>query len=887
MQQVTITLNKRVVSGHEGMTVLDLAQEAGVDIPTLCHDAHLTPVGACRLCMVENEKTGALLASCVTPIFPGMEINTGSPRVIAHRKMIVKLLLASHPDSCVVCDKGNRCRLRQIAADLGVGHTELERIPQPALIKEVNPYISRDLSKCILCAKCIRACQELVVEGVVDYFHRGFKAQPATFGEESLEKTACTFCGTCVAVCPTGALMERESIYQGTTRTAVTTTCPFCGCGCSVRLEIRDNRVVRATPGKNEGSDRGALCVRGSYGLDFIHSAGRLTKPLVRDGDGFREVPWDVALAAVASGLQRVRGTYGHDSLAVLGSSKCTNEENYLLQMFTRKVLGTNSIDNSASLYNAATREGLGGSVGLMGTTNHLGALEQSDVIIAIGTDADVSAPQASYAIKRAVKFKSAKLIVIDPRRTKLTEFAHVWLRPKFGTDVILLNALAGVIIGEGLLDAEFVARKTANYELLPRALEKYTPEYAEKMTGVPREQIREAARLYARAARSSVVYGTGITKQARGSDSIKALANLALLTGNVWCRGCGIYALQKENNGQGACDMGAIPDFFPGYQRLAGYQTRRRFEKRWQVSLPSKPGMTATEMFWNAKDGKIRGMYVVGENPVVGWAQADLVRDALSALDFLVVQDIFLTETAKMAHVVLPAASFAEKSGTFTNFEGRIGRVRQAVDPVGESLPDWQIILKLSEKMGDPLPFSTLEQVIEEIEEFVPLYEGYCYEDGRFDDDWCFWEQRRESSWQHLSGFARFSAVGLDLEAEPDGYPYTLVLEPSLFHFGSGARTAGASRLNRHAAEAFLAISPSDTERLSVATSDRVRIVSPVAELAAVVKIDGNLPEGTVSLPASFPGANRLFSLEKASGSTRSSLNTCNVRIERNEQHG
>ena len=883
MQQVTITLNKRLVSGHEGMTVLELARETGIEIPTLCHESYLKPVGACRLCLVENEASGALLASCVTPITQGMNINTASPRVIEHRKTIVKLMLASHPDSCVVCDKGNRCQLRQIAAGLGIGDTGLERIPQPAVIAEINPYITRDLSKCILCARCIRARQELVVEGVIDYCKRGFKAYPATFGDFPLEKSECTFCGACVAVCPTGALMEKEKPYQGTTRTSVTTTCPFCACGCSVRLEIKDNRVVRAVPGRDMLSDRGALCVRGSYGYDFIHSMDRLTTPLVRDGESLRAASWEEALHRAADGLQRARENYGPDSLAVLGSPKCTNEENYLLQLFARKILGTNNIDNSASLYQEATRTGLYETLGFPGTTNHLGAVEQSEVIMAIGTDTTVSAPQVAYAIKRAVKFKKAKLIVIDPRQTKLTAFAKIWLRPRVGTDVALLNAIAKVIIDEGLMDTEYVRRKTENFNVLPLSLEKYSPEFAETVTGVPAEKIRQAAHLYAAATKSSIVYGSGIAGHESGRESIKALVNLAELTGNIWCRGCGIYVLQKENNAQGAADMGAVPAYLPGYKRLDDTQARRKFEKRWQVNLPLKRGLSYAQTFRQAIEGNIRALFVVGENPAVSLADTELVREALSSLDFLVVQDIFLTETAKMADVVLPAAGFAEKEGTFTNFEGRVGHVRQAVEPPGESLPDWLILLRLAEAMEKPLPFANLKQVIEEIEELVPHYEGYYYEEGSSG-----WEQRRDSCWEYLNGFVRFTkATYLPEQRNTAEFPLTLIVKPFLNYFGSGARTSRSLRLRFEPPENLLMISPEDAAELSLCAGERFQIISAAGEAEATATLDRQLPAGIVSLPASFPGVRRLFSLSTPGDHGSLTLNSCNVRIERITKNG
>ena len=626
LQPITITLDGREVSGYPGMTVLELAKESGVEIPTLCHDDHLPSTGACRICLVENEQNGALLASCVTPVASGMVINTRSPRVVERRKTIVKLMLTSHPDSCLVCDKGNRCQLRQIASDLGIGLVELQRIPQMASIEEVNPFLERDLSKCILCAKCIRACQELVVEGAIDYFGRGFTTIPATLDSVPLEESECTFCGTCVALCPTGALMEKDRTYGGTIKTRTETTCPFCGCGCSICLEVKDNQIVRSTPGREDSVNRGTLCVRGSYGCDFVNSRDRLTKPLVRRGDAFEEVSWEEALEQVASGLKRVRDDQGPDSIAVLGSSKCSNEDNYVLQRFARTVLGTNNIDNGTRLCTSASRVGLGSSLGFSGTTNHLDDLEQTDLILVVGADPESSAPVVGYAIKRAVKQRGVKLILVDPRQTRLSLFAHLWLRLEVGTDVALMNGLAKVIIDEGLLDEEFVTRRTDNFEAFDQSLEKYTLKYVEKATGVKGQQIRAAARLYAEASRAAIVYGTGITQHTTGTDGVVTLANLALLTGNVGRKGGGIYALQRANNGQGACDMGALPKFLPGYHSVTDVQARKRFEKRWGANLPAEAGLTILESIEQAKEGKIKGMYIVGENPILSFPNPRLI---------------------------------------------------------------------------------------------------------------------------------------------------------------------------------------------------------------------------------------------------------------------
>ncbi len=922
MQPVTITLDGREVSGHSGMTILELARESGIDIPTLCYDPHLTSIGACRICLVENEQTGALVASCVTPIAPGMIINTHSPRVIEHRKNIVKLLLASHPDSCLVCDKGNRCQLRQLASDMGIGWVEFQRIPQMATIEEVNPFIERDLSKCILCAKCIRACQELVVEGAIDYYQRGFANKPATLNNLPLEDSECTFCGTCVALCPTGALTEKERPYRGTTKTKIPTTCPFCGCGCCISLEVKDNHIVRVSPVEEDVVNQGTLCVRGSYGCDFIHSPDRLTTPLIKvnpvrnDGalntalserhlnseygsspllsrnggtngvkESFAEVSWNQVLELVATEFKRIKDEHGPNSLAILGSSKCTNEENYLLQRFARCVLGINNIDNGSRLYSSATRLGLGFSIGFSGTTNYLTDLEQSEVIIVIGANPSASAPIVEYAIKRAVKYKGAKLILIDPRQTKLSSFAHLWLRPKIGTDVALLNSLARVIIDEGLLDEEFVARRTDNFKALTKALERYSPEYAETVTGIPNHEIRAAARLYAMASRAAIVYGSGITQYANGTNGVKAISNLALLTGNIGRRGGGIYALQRENNGQGACDMGALPKFLPGYQDVADAQTRKKFEEQWKVSLPANPGLTAVEMIEQAKEGKIKGLYIVGENPILSFPHSSLVAEALASLDFLVVQDMFLTETARLANVVLPAASFAEKEGTFTNFEGRVNRVRKAIEPPGESLPDWEIILRLAEKIGSPLPFSSLRQVMDEIEELIPLYEGYTDSGRLYQAEPDTRETRRTYMEQFLRGFARFSPVEYIPWAEEakEDYPFTLLTGTILYHFGTGARSSRASRSKKFLPQAFVEIGESDAKKLGISHSDKVKLISPVAELITAVRITDTLPEGIVFMSVSFPESpvNRLFGIVLDPEAKTPSLKACNVRIE------
>ena len=641
---------------------------------------------------------------------------------------------------------------------------------------------------------------------------------------------------------------------------------------------------MRIVPGKESSVNKGTLCVRGSYGCDFIHSPDRLLKPLVKKDNTFEEVSWEEVLEQVATGFKRVKDEQGSGSLAVLGSSKCTNEENYLLQRFARSVLVTNNIDNGGRLYNSASRMGLGPSLGFSGTTSYLSDLEQSELILVIGAAPGSSAPAVGYAIKRAVKQRGVKLLLVDPRQTRLSLFAHLWLRPEVGTDVALINGLARVIIDEGLLDEAFVARRTDNFEAFEEGLKKYTLEYVEKTTGVKGQEIRAAARLYAEAGRAAIVYGTGITQRTGGMDGVGALANLALLTGNVGRKGGGIYALQRENNGQGACDMGTLPKFLPGYQSVTDAQARGKFEERWGVILPAEAGLTTLEIMEKVKKGKIKGMYIAGENPVLSFPNSKRITEILNSLDFLVVQDMFLTETAKLANVVLPAASFAEKAGTFTNFEGRVNRVREAIEPIGESLPDWEIILRLADKMGSPMPYSSLHDVMSEIEELVPSYEAYT--DSERQDELAYGETGRTYGRQLLKGFARFSPVEYTPQAgkRKSDYPFTLLTGTSLYHFGTGSRSSRSLRLKKFSPEAFVEICESDAKKLAITDGEKVKVISAVGEVTAMVKITYTLREGMLFMPVSFPETqvNGLFDIVLNPETKSPSLKACSVKIEK-----
>jgi formate dehydrogenase alpha subunit len=887
VESVTISLNGVEVSGSSGTTILELARESGVHIPTLCSHPALKPAGACRICIVEEEKSGALLASCVTPIAQGQVIVTDSPRVLENRRRILKLLLASHPDTCMVCDKGNRCTLRTLASELGIGLIEYQKIPAVRQVQEVNPFIERDLSKCVLCGKCIRVDQELVVVGAIDYIDRGDRARPTTFNDVPLEQSECTFCGACVAACPTGALMEKDRVYTGSGTSLGPVVCPYCGCGCTLELEVKDGKVVRAHPAEDAAVNHGAACVLGSYALDFINHPDRLTRPLIKKDGELQEATWEAALTLVAEKLGGLRDEAGGAALGVYGSAHGTNEENYLLQRFARTALGTNNIDNGSRLYTPAGRAGLGASIGYAGSTTTIDGLERSPVIVVIGADPDVSAPVVAYAIRRAVKYGGASLVLVDPRETDLASFAGTWLRPKPGTDAVLLNGLARIIVRESRHDVASVSRRTENYAGWTTSLEKFTPAYVEKVTGVPRREVQRVAGLLAAAECATIVYGDGIAQQRSGAAAVGAIGNLAMLTGNDGSRG-GILALFRDSNACGACDLGALPDMLPGYQDIGDDAARQKFARAWSGTLPESPGLTIFQMLEAARANELRGMMIMGENPAGAFPQPESVKAALAALDFLVVADLFLTETAALADVVLPAAAAAEKEGSYTNLGGRVQHSCAVLPPPGESLPEGEIILRLARAMNAPLPFQEPADVVEEIEALVPFYHPV----GEADLEPPGMEPaaggkpvlgaRRLYGGLFPRGFGRFSVTAdLPEDGADADYPFVLLPGPGRFAFGSGARTARSARLAKLAPDDFIALNPADARALKLKDGNQVQVTSAAGSMLADARITDAVPRGMVHA-ARGRGLLDLFGTALTPETGAPALASCAVRLER-----
>jgi formate dehydrogenase alpha subunit len=865
--KVKITIDGREVLADKGQTILECARDNGIFIPTLCHYAKTTNVGACRVCVVEQEGARSLVASCCMPVSPNMVIRTNTPAVRAAQKMIIELMWSSGDHNCLTCEQNGQCELQDLVYWLKIEKPRFD-IKAPAYAPDnSNTMIQRDLNKCILCGRCVRACNEIQVNEVLDFANRSSKAKVGPAFDEDYINSACVFCGECAQVCPTGAITLKQARYAGRPweLDKVRTTCTYCGVGCQMDLFVKDNKIVKVMGNREYGTpNQGSLCVKGRFGMDFVAHSSRLTKPLIRKDGELKETTWEEAYTFIADKLSATKKKHGPDSIAGFSSARVTNEENYIFQKFIRTVIGTNNVDHCARLCHASTVAGLATTFGSGAMTNSIDETEFMKTIFVIGSNTTEQHPVIGMKIKRAVRQNGAQLIVADPREIDLVKYAVLWLRHRPGTDVALLNGMMNVIISENLLDKKYIENRTEGFEEVKKVVQKYTPEYAEKITGVPAEDIKKAARIYAGNGAASIFFSMGITQHTTGVDNVKSCANLSMLCGNVGVEGGGVNPLRGQNNVQGSCDMGALPIVFSGYQPVGNDETRAKFEKAWGVTLPSKPGLTLVETLNAAHDGKIKALYIMGENPMLSDPDLTHAKASLQKLDLLVVQDIFLSETARLAHVVLPAASFAEKDGTFTNTERRVQRIRKAVKAPGEVKADWEIISELATKMGYEMNYSSPEDIMKEVNALTPSYAGITYD--RIEKVGLQWPcpntNHPGTKILHTEKFTRglglFSPIEFKPPAEvPDKeYPFVMTTGRLLYQYHTGTMSRLSVGITERCPESLVEVNPADAKKLGIEDGQLVKVSSRRGKLQVKAIVTERVPEKTVFMNFHFSEA-------------------------------
>ncbi len=881
METIALTIDGKKIICPAETSILEAAEQNGIKIPKLCYHPDLKPFGACRMCLVEDEKTGRLMASCVTPVVPDMVIQTATERIIRHRRNIARLMIAEHPESCIVCSKGNRCQLRWVAAQLGVGETDLYHMPNYKPFEEANPFIIRDLSKCILCGKCIRADHELVVVGAIDYNQRGFGSRPATAHELGLEQSNCTFCGTCVSMCPTGALSAKNSRYVGTPEREAVSICGFCSVGCRLAMGATGEHIIDVNPAQLPESVNGAtLCVRGHFAHDFLNSPQRLISPLGRKEGELVPMAWDDALGLITKKLIEIKNENGPQSIAFLGSSKCTNEENYLFQKIARAMIGTNNIDNGGYIFGQSLMKVLDQKTDGGYRLNRLADLEKAEAILVLGADPNHSVPVVSYYLKKAAQ-KGIPLIVVDPRKTELAAFASVWLAVKPQSDLELINGLAALLHEDKTYDSSFVDQYTEGFSLFRYGLSSLDMDRISRLTNLETAAINKTAKLIKRK-KIAIVVGHGIIQQKYALHTLGAILNLALMTGSLGSPGAGIFVLARENNQLGATDMGAAPDLLPGRQPIDDDTARKNWEKTWKTSISPDPGLNMARVIAAAEKGSLKALYIMGENPLRALPESGRVKKALENLELLVVQDILNSETAQIADVVLPGAPLSEKQGSVTNLEGRIQSFLPVVTPPGKARPDWEILDLLAAGLSKSEPYGSLEKIRAEIRKLVPMYASL---NGQ-NQDWI----------KPISGKALFKDPGAEglisfypvvsTEDEPadNDFPFTAIIGSLRFHLGSGTRTQASDRIQEFDLAGQLEVSPPVGASLDLKDDDTVVVTSKFGSVTRGIRIEKGLGANHIFVPTGFNGneAMNLLALSDITQPGSPGWKTCRVKIEK-----
>ena len=865
--EVAVNINGRELLGRPGQTILELALAHGIDIPNLCYDARLKPTGACRLCLVQLQGRPNPVTACSTLIGPGMVVETETEELREIRKSILELLFYEHRGACTTCDENGNCSMQRYAYEYQIGDEVFNTTPPRPTENYTtgNEALAYVPSKCIRCGRCVRICEEVQMDNALTFKDRASQVEVSTAFDMPLNDSTCELCGQCISTCPTGALYERAARGKGQGKDMVRTrtTCPYCGVGCQIDLNVnpKTNEIVRVTSEVGCVPNDGNLCVKGRFGMDFVAHKERLTTPLIKRNGKLEPVGWDEAVKLIADRLKETKKTYGPDAIAGLSSAKCTNEDNYVFQKFIRAVIGTNNVDHCARLCHASTVAGLARAFGSGAMTNSIDEIRRARCIFVIGSNTTEAHPVIGLCIKDAVVNNGATLIVADPRRIDLVGFAQVHIQQKPGTDVALINAMCNVIITEKLLAEDFIKSRTEDFEQFAAAAAEMTPELAEKITTVPADAIRTAARAYATADAASIIYSMGITQHTTGTDNVLSLANLAMLTGNVGKESAGVNPLRGQNNVQGACDLGALPNVYPGYQPVGDAEINQKFQAAWQRELSTEIGLTVVEVMHGIEDDKVKALYIMGENPALSDPNLNRTRKALADVDFLIVQDAFLSETAEYADVVLPAFCFAEKSGTFTNTERRVQLLRQAVPPPGQARDDWRIVCDIAEAMGYPMPYGDPAEIMAEIASVSPIYGGMFH--TRLDPVGLQWpcpdKDHPGTKFLHEGAFKRgkgkFHRVSFKDAAElPDSqYPFVLSTGRQLYQFHTGTLTRKSAAIDQVSPTGYIEINPADAEQLGITQRAKVEVTTRRGSVTVPARITANMAKGWLFMPFHF----------------------------------
>ncbi len=888
-----ITINGQGYEARQGDTVLDVALRNEIRVPNLCHDPRLEPTGQCRLCLVQIEGARGLPPSCYTPAADGMVVTTHTPEIESIRRTNLRLLLSDHPNQCLRCESNGDCSLQDLAYDYGLDFPNDEWEPKFAPDPNDNPFILRDYNKCIMCERCVRICSEVVGASALTTAQRGFDSVIATAFDGALMESPCVLCGHCVDTCPTGALIDKKRLRQG--RGAdferVRTTCSHCGVGCNMFLLVRDDKIVAVEPDHNGPANRGSLCVKGRYAYDFPHHSDRLTTPQIRRDGELQDASWDEALDFVADRMKTILRESGPDSFSGWCSSCCTNESNFLFMKFMRAVIGTNTVDNCARNCHAPTVAGLVTTLGAGAMTNSIAELEHAPCFLVLGSNMTETHPVLSLRVRKAVS-NGSKLIVIDPRRIELTGIATRHLQLRLGTDVALLNAMMNVIISESLHDEAFATERCEGFGELKAVVAEYTPEKAAEITGVPADEIIAAAREYATAERAPICYTMGITQHRHGTDNVKTIANLGLLTGNVGKESAGVNPLRGQSNVQGACDMGGLPNVLTGYQKVDDPEVQAKFAAAWECEMPPEIGTKHNQAVEAMGEGKIRCLFLMGEQPLLTDANANHARECLEKLDLLVMLDNFPGTTAEIADVVLPAAGWGEIDGTFTNTERRVQRVRAAVPAPGEAKPDIWIISEIAKRMGKNIGEPVARDIWDEIASLTPTMAGINYD--RIEGIGLQWPCRSTDDegtvflhadlWtDRKATFAPVEYIGPD-ELPDEEYPLQLTTGRRLYHYHTGQRTHHSKGIDTVAPEELAEINAADAERLGIADGEMIKIASRRGEVTARAQVTDRSPAGMVFMSFHFAESptNVLTSATLDPIAGIPSYKACAVRIEK-----